>query len=212
MFIFHFFLGRRIFFHKLIQVWEFPSNFISRYDWIQFIWKTSYFQAFYQSFSKWRKLFNRLFMVGFIEIFSLKWITFSTWCNRPIIHLWTLHRKFFFKMNRFFKMTQAVPPSIYGRFIETFSLEWITFQHDANIPKPFTFWICSWMTGWLKGDWEEHEKCLRVFSTFEFLHFFQMWWSLGKQKYGFLLTRGKIIVFFIIKTWRACITCESIFT
>ena len=88
-------------------------------------------------------------------------------------------------------MTQAIPPSIYGQFIEIFSLEWITFQHDANLLKPFTLWICYWMTGWLKGDWEEHEKCLRVFSTCEFLHFFQIWWSLKKQKYGFLATRGK---------------------
>ena len=124
-------------------------------------------------------------------------------CGRLIIN-------FSLKMDRFFKMTQAVPSSIYGRFIETFSLEWITFQHDANLPKPFTFWICSWMTGWLKGDWEEHEKCLWVFSTFEFLHFFQIWWSLEKRKYGFLLTRGKIIVFLIIKTWRTYITRKSI--
>ena len=143
------------------------------------------------NFSKWRKSSNHLFM-GASSRFSFKneWL-FQHDANRPIIHLWTLHRKFFFKMNRFFKMTQAVPPSIYGRFIETFSLEWITFHHDANLPRPFTFWICSWMTGWLKGDWEEHEECLRVFSTFEFLHFFQIWWSLEKQKYGFLLTRGK---------------------
>ena len=106
----------------------------------------------------------RSFICGrFIVNVSLKWIDFLKW-RKPSHHLF---------------------------IIETFSLEWITFQHDANLPKPFTFWICSWMTGWLKGDWEEHEKCLRVFSTFEFLHFFQIWWSLEKQKYGFLLTRGK---------------------
>ena len=44
-------------------------------------------------------------------------------------------------------------------------------------------------------DWKIHKTCLWIFSTFEFSLFFQIWSSLEKQKYGFLLTRGKKCIF-----------------
>ena len=152
-FIFHFFLGRRIFFHKVIQVWEFPSNFISRYDWIQFIWKN-------------------------VILSSVMW-----------------------------------KPSIYGCFIE---IKWITFSTWRKPSDPSFVGASSYnffkMTPNFNSDWKEHGKCLRVFSTFDFLHFFQIWCSLEKQKYGFVLTRGKNILSLIIETWRIYITHRSIFT
>ena len=64
----------------------------------------------------------------FIKTFSLKWIIFQHDANRPTLHLWALHHIFFFKINQFFEMTQAVQPSIHGRFMETFCLEWISFS------------------------------------------------------------------------------------
>ena len=64
----------------------------------------------------------------FSKTFSLKWIIFQHDANRPTLHLWALHHIFFFKINRFSKMTQAVQLSIHGRFIETFSLKWISFS------------------------------------------------------------------------------------
>ena len=121
-FIFHFFLGRRIFFHKVIQVWEFPSNFISRYDWIQLIWK-----KFILSSVMWKPSIYGCFI-------EIKWITFSTWrkpsdpsfvgvssyiflyndASRPTIHLWALYRDFLFKRITFSTWRKPSDPSFVG--------------------------------------------------------------------------------------------------
>ena len=143
---------------------------------------------------------------------------FKNAANRPPSHLWALHCVFVSKMNRFFKMPQTVQPCICGcsfsyfsfktnsffkmpqtvhpficgRFIVYFSLKWIYFSKRH---KPFIFQICFEMTLRVTIDWKIHKTCLWIFSTFEFSLFFQIWSSLEKQKYGFLLTRGKNVFF-----------------
>jgi len=59
---------------------------------------------------------------------------FSTWCKASDPSFLGASSIFLFKMNRFFKITQDVNPSIHGRFIRNFSLNWIIFQNDANRP------------------------------------------------------------------------------
>ena len=140
----HFLLGRRILFHKVIQVWEWPSNFISRYDWIQFIWK-------WMDLLKWRKPSNHPFM-GALSRLSLKMNHFSTWSNPS--------------------------DTSFGSALSYICLQNESiFLNDANRPT-----IHSW-------------ALYRDFQHLNFCIFFQIWCSLEKQKYEFVLTRGKRYVF-----------------